>query len=90
MDQDNDREPQKRSGRPSTRMLERPGQKHPEDQETPGISGQSDIDAGEDALEHGDMPESAVPDPRLQEEAKKGQQTGRSGQPRDSQGPGRA
>ena len=40
-----------------------------------------DPDAGEQALEHGDMPESAVPDPKLQADAKKGQEPGKSGQP---------
>ena len=41
------------------------------------------LDPGADALEHGDMPASAVPDLKIQEEAKKGQQAGRSGQPPD-------
>jgi hypothetical protein len=40
-------------------------------------------DPGSEALEHGDLPESAVPDPKLQADAKKGQQPGRSGQPPD-------
>lgn len=43
----------------------------------------SDADAGEEALEHGDLPASAVPDPKLQADAKKGQKPGKSGQPPD-------
>jgi len=71
MNNDDD-DPKKGSGRPPTRF-----KPHPE----------NEPDAGEQALEHGDLPESAVPDPKLQADAKKGQQPGKSGQPGEKKTP---